>query len=43
MSGTHSARSTEQATYRAAEIGGNKWVVKAQIHSGARGKRAPAA
>ena len=32
------AYSPEQATYRAAEIGGNKWVVKAQIHSGARGK-----
>jgi malate-CoA ligase subunit beta len=32
------AFSPEQATYRAAEIGGNKWVVKAQIHSGARGK-----
>jgi malate-CoA ligase subunit beta len=32
------AYSPEQATYRATEIGGNKWVVKAQIHSGARGK-----
>ena len=32
------AYSPEQAAYRAAEIGGNKWVVKAQIHSGARGK-----
>lgn len=32
------AYSPEQATYRAAEIGGSKWVVKAQIHSGARGK-----
>ena len=32
------AYSPEQATYRASEIGGNKWVVKAQIHSGARGK-----
>ena len=32
------AYSPEQATYRAAEIGGNKWVVKAQIHSGARSK-----
>jgi malate-CoA ligase subunit beta len=32
------AYSPEQATYRANEIGGNKWVVKAQIHSGARGK-----
>ncbi len=30
--------SPEQAVYRAAEIGGNRWVVKAQIHSGARGK-----
>ncbi|MEC9395027.1 MAG: ATP-grasp domain-containing protein, partial [Actinomycetota bacterium] len=28
----------EQAAYRAKEIGGDKWVVKAQIHSGARGK-----
>ena len=32
------AYSAEQAVYRAAEIGGNRWVVKAQIHSGARGK-----
>ncbi|OHV72597.1 malate--CoA ligase subunit beta [Ensifer sp. LCM 4579] len=32
------AYSPEQATYRASEIGGDKWVVKAQIHSGARGK-----
>ncbi len=32
------AYSPEQATYRASEIGGSKWVVKAQIHSGARGK-----
>ena len=32
------AYSPEQAVYRAKEIGGNKWVVKAQIHSGARGK-----
>src|SRR6476659_704875 len=32
------AYSPEQATYRASEIGGNRWVVKAQIHSGARGK-----
>jgi malate-CoA ligase subunit beta len=32
------AYSPEQATYRATEIGGTKWVVKAQIHSGARGK-----
>ena len=32
------AYSPEQAVYRAKEIGGEKWVVKAQIHSGARGK-----
>lgn len=32
------AYSPEQAVYRAKEIGGSKWVVKAQIHSGARGK-----
>ncbi len=32
------AYSPEQATYRAQEIGGERWVVKAQIHSGARGK-----
>jgi len=32
------AYSPEQAAYRATEIGGNLWVVKAQIHSGARGK-----
>jgi succinyl-CoA synthetase beta subunit len=32
------AYSPEQAVYRAHEIGGEKWVVKAQIHSGARGK-----
>jgi len=32
------AYSAEQAVYRAAEIGGMRWVVKAQIHSGARGK-----
>lgn len=32
------AYSPEQAAYRAREIGGSKWVVKAQIHSGARGK-----
>ena len=31
------AYSAEQAVYRAAEIGGMRWVVKAQIHSGARG------
>jgi len=28
----------DQAVYRAEEIGGDRWVVKAQIHSGARGK-----
>ncbi|MDP6287728.1 MAG: malate--CoA ligase subunit beta [Acidimicrobiales bacterium] len=32
------AYSPEQAAYRAKEIGGEKWVVKAQIHSGERGK-----
>src|SRR5690348_952405 len=32
------AYSAEQAVYRASEIGGMRWVVKAQIHSGARGK-----
>ncbi len=32
------AYSPEQAVYRAKEIGGEGWVVKAQIHSGARGK-----
>jgi len=32
------AYSPEQAVQRAREIGGNVWVVKAQIHSGARGK-----
>jgi malate-CoA ligase subunit beta len=32
------AYSPEQASYRATEIGGDVWVVKAQIHSGARGK-----
>ncbi|MDC0948884.1 malate--CoA ligase subunit beta [Gammaproteobacteria bacterium] len=32
------AYSPEQASYRAAELGGDCWVVKAQIHSGARGK-----
>lgn len=30
--------SPEQAAYRAREIGGNKWVVKAQVHTGGRGK-----
>jgi succinyl-CoA synthetase beta subunit len=32
------AYSPEQAVYRANELGGDRWVVKAQIHSGARGK-----
>ena len=32
------AYSPEQAVYRSKEIGGDRWVVKAQIHSGARGK-----
>jgi malate-CoA ligase subunit beta len=32
------AYSPEQAAYRAREIGGTAWVVKAQIHSGGRGK-----
>jgi malate-CoA ligase subunit beta len=32
------AYSPEQAVYRASEIGGARWAVKAQIHSGARGK-----
>ncbi len=32
------AYSPEQAVYRAREIGGERWMVKAQIHSGARGK-----
>jgi len=32
------AYSPEQAVYRASEIGGDRWAVKAQIHSGARGK-----
>lgn len=30
--------SPEQATYRAKELGGSAWVVKAQIHSGGRGE-----
>ena len=30
--------SPENAENKAREIGGSKWVVKAQIHSGARGK-----
>lgn len=32
------AYSPEQATYRARELGGDKWVIKAQIHAGGRGK-----
>ncbi len=32
------AYSPEQAAYRSQELGGEGWVVKAQIHSGARGK-----
>ena len=32
------AYSPEQAAYRAREIGGDSWVLKAQVHSGARGK-----
>ena len=32
------AYSPEQAAYRAKEIGGDRWVVKAQVHTGARGK-----
>jgi succinyl-CoA synthetase beta subunit len=32
------AYSPEQAAYRAREIGGNRWIVKAQVHTGGRGK-----
>jgi len=32
------AYSPEQAAYRAREMGGNKWIVKAQVHAGGRGK-----
>ena len=32
------AYSPGQATYRAKGIGGYRWVVKAQVHTGARGK-----
>jgi malate-CoA ligase subunit beta len=32
------AYSPEQASYRATEIGGAAWVVKAQVHSGGRGE-----
>ena len=32
------AYSPEQAAYRAREIGGDRWILKAQVHSGGRGK-----
>ena len=32
------AYSPDQATYQAAELGGGRWVVKAQVHTGGRGK-----
>ncbi|MEO0484351.1 MAG: malate--CoA ligase subunit beta [Pseudomonadota bacterium] len=32
------AYSPEQASYRARELGGDRWVVKAQVHAGGRGK-----
>lgn len=32
------AYSPEQARYRAYELGGERWVVKAQVHAGGRGK-----
>ena len=32
------AYSPEQAAYRARELGGDKWVIKAQVHAGGRGK-----
>lgn len=32
------AYSPEQACYRAREIGGDRWIVKAQVHAGGRGK-----
>lgn len=32
------AYSPEQAAYRAREMGGDRWVVKAQVHAGGRGK-----
>jgi succinyl-CoA synthetase beta subunit len=32
------AYSPEQAAYRARELGGNCWIVKAQVHAGGRGK-----
>jgi malate-CoA ligase subunit beta len=32
------AHSATEAIYQASELGGNKWIIKAQLHSGARGK-----
>ena len=32
------AHSATEAIYQTNELGGNKWIVKAQLHSGARGK-----
>ncbi|MCY4180417.1 MAG: acetate--CoA ligase family protein, partial [Litoreibacter sp.] len=32
------AYSPEQAAYRARELGGDRWVVKAKVHAGGRGK-----
>lgn len=32
------AYSPEQAAYRARELGGSQWIIKAQIHAGGRGK-----
>ena len=32
------AYSPEQAAYRSRELGGDKWIVKAQVHAGGRGK-----
>ena len=32
------AYSPEQAQYRASQIGGEQWVIKAQVHTGGRGK-----
>ena len=32
------AYSPEQAAYRARELGGDRWIVKAQVHAGGRGK-----
>ena len=32
------AHSATEAIYQASELGGSKWIVKAQLHSGARGK-----